>query len=667
MRSNVQQRIREMKTKWWEQKALEMQVLSDSNNTRAFFAATKKIYGPTSQGVRPAAGKDGTLHKDIAGIRNRWREHFCELLNQNPSVDNAEVEKLPQLPVKCQLDDPPTLGEVATAISAMKNGKAVGPDGIPAEVYKAAGTDLVEKLHVLFTRIWEEDIIPSDFRDALIVKIFKKGVRADCGNYRGISFLSIAGKIFTRIIACRLTPIAEEVLPESHCGFRPARGTVDMIFSARQIQEKCREQHRDLYMVFIDLAMAFDSVDRPTLWEVLSKIGCPEKYIKIVRLLHDNMSASVLIDGEGTESFEVKTGVKQGCVLAPTRFSIFISAVLYLVTERLPRGIDMQYRIDGKLFNLRRLRAKTLISHLTILELQYADEDLQAAMDAFSQAYNALGLTLNVRKTKVLFQPSPDSIYDHHQPEITAGAQSLSSVDHFSYLGSCLSSNADLDAEIQARLNSASGAFGRLRTRVFDNRDIYINTKIKVYRAIILPSLLYGSEAWTTYSRHLKSLEKYHQRCLRRILNIKWQDRRTNSSVLEEAFVTSIESILIKNQLRWAGHIVRMPTFRLPKKIFYGELCNGKRNQGGQRKRFKDNLKHDLKQCAISTEDWEVQASNRPGWRHTVNSGAAYCEQQRKEHNERLRAARKIRQQAVDTATTSLDLRCPICLRTCFF
>ena len=614
MRSKVQHQVREMKNNWWEQKALEMQVLSDSNNSRAFFAATKKIYGPTSLGARPVAGKDGTLHKDMVGIRDRWREHFCELLNQNPSVNNAEVEKLPQFPVNDHLDEPPTPEEVVTAIRAMKNGKAVGPDGIPTEVYKAAGTDLAEKLHVLFTRIWEEEVIPCDLRDALIVRIFRKGEKTKCGNYRGISLLSIAGKILARILACRLTPIAEEILPESQCGFRPARGTVDMIFSARQIQEKCREQHRDLYMAFIDLAKAFDSVDRPTLWKILSRIGCSEKYIKIVRLLHDNMSASVLIDGEATESFEVKTGVKQGCVIAPTLFSIFISAVLYLVTERLPRGIDMQYRMDGKLFNLRRLRAKTLITHMTILELQYADdiaimthteEDLQAAMDAFSQAYNALGLTLNARKTKVLFQPSPDNIHERHQPEITAGGQCLSSVDHFTYLGSCLSCKVDLDAEIQACLHSASGAFGRLRTRVFDNRDIYINTKINVYKAIILPTLLYGSEAWTTYSRHLKSLEKYHQRCLRRILNIKWQDRRTNSSVLEEANVTSIESIIIKNQLRWAGHIVRMPMSRLPKKILYGELSNGKRNQGGQRKRFKDNLKRNLKQCAINTEDWE--------------------------------------------------------------
>ena len=129
------------------------------------------------------------------------------------------------------------------------------------------------------------------------------------------------------------------------------------------------------------------------------------------------MSASVLIDDESIESFEVKTGVKRGCVIAPTLFSIFISAVLHLVSENLPRGIDMQFRIDGKLFDLRRLNAKTLATHMTILVLQYADdnalvthteEDLQAAVDVLSYAQDALGLTLNARKTNVL---SPD--YTH--------------------------------------------------------------------------------------------------------------------------------------------------------------------------------------------------------------------------------------------------------------
>lgn len=112
-----------------------------------------------------------------------------------------------------------------------------------------------------------------------------------------------------------------------------------------------------------------------------------------------------------------------------------------------------------------------------------------------------------------------------------------------------------------------------------------------------------------------------------------------------------------------------MPVTRLPKKILYGELSNGKRNQGGQRKRFKDNLKHNLKLCSISTEDWEEQASDRPGWRRTIHTGAAQHEQQKKEHNERLRAARKERQQAAHTitasATTSSEFRCQTCQRTC--
>ncbi len=153
------------------------------------------------------------------------------------------------------------------------------------------------------------------------------------------------------------------------------------------------------------------------------------------------------------------------------------------------------------------------------------------------------------------------------------------------------------------------------------------------------------------------------------MLNIKWQDKGTNNSVLEEASVTSIETIIIKNQLRWSGHVIRMPVTRLPKKILYGELSNGKRNQGFQRKRFKDNLKHNLKWCSISTEEWEKQASDRPSWRCNIHTGVAQHEQQKKDHNERLQAARKERQQAAhtntDSGTTSLKFRCQTCQRTC--
>ena len=116
---------------------------------------------------------------------------------------------------------------------------------------------------------------------------------------------------------------------------------------------------------------------------------------------------------------------------------------------------------------------------------------------------------------------------------------------------------------------------------MFDNRNIYNSTNIKVHKTITLPTLLYGSEARTTYSCHLKNHERYHQHCLHRIINISWQDRRTNSSVLEETSVTSIESYIIKNRLLWAGHLVCMPLSGLPKKTLYSKLTNGRHNQRG--------------------------------------------------------------------------------------
>ena len=101
------------------------------------------------------------------------------------------------------------------------------------------------------------------WKDAKLVAIYKnKGDRTECGNSRGISLLSVAGKILARVMLARLlTLVADLVLPESQCGFRSSRSTIDMIFVARLLQEKCREHHRDLYIAFIDLAKAFDTIN----------------------------------------------------------------------------------------------------------------------------------------------------------------------------------------------------------------------------------------------------------------------------------------------------------------------------------------------------------------------------------------------------------------------
>ena len=118
--------------------------------------------------------------------------------------------------------------------------------------------------------------------------------------------------------------LAERIYLESQCGFRAKMATIDMIFSLRQLQEKCREQGKPLYVAFIDLTKAFDLVSR----DGLAKIGCPPTLLSIVKSFHDNMEGTVLYNGATSNPFNILSGMKQGCVLAPTLFGIFFATLL---------------------------------------------------------------------------------------------------------------------------------------------------------------------------------------------------------------------------------------------------------------------------------------------------------------------------------------------------
>jgi len=128
---------------------------------------------------------------------------------------------------------------------------------------------------------------------------------------------------------------------------------MDMIFTARQLHEKCREQQCKLCSVFVDPTKAFDSVDRTALWEILLKIGCPTDFVTIIRSFHEGMRASVIENGEVSPDFEVTNGTKQGCGLAPLLNVIFFSMMLQVAFLDCNLGIPICYRTDGDVFDLR--------------------------------------------------------------------------------------------------------------------------------------------------------------------------------------------------------------------------------------------------------------------------------------------------------------------------
>ncbi|BHF57843.1 hypothetical protein SprV_0100078900 [Sparganum proliferum] len=408
-RRQLQQRLREMQDAWTARKAEEIQGYVDRNEWKNFFSAIKAVYGPPTKGTSPLLSADGiTLLTEKTQILQRWAGHIRGVLNRPSAISDAAIDRLPQVETNADLDLPPSLQETIRAVQQLSSGKAPGSDAIPAEVYKHGGPQLMDHLTALFQEMWSQGEVPQDFKDATIVHLYKrKGNRQICDNHRGISLLNIAGKIFARILLNRHNNHFEQgLLPESQCGFRRHRGTTDMIFAARQLQEKYQEMLTHLYSTFVDLTKAFDTVNREGLWKIMQKFGCPERFTQMVRQLHDGMMARVTEKGAVSEAFAVTNGVKQGCVLAPTLFSLMFSAMLMDAyrDERPPPGIRIAYRTDGQLLNQRGMHFQSRVSTTTVHELLFADdcalnttseEEMQRSMDLFSAACANFGLVIN--------------------------------------------------------------------------------------------------------------------------------------------------------------------------------------------------------------------------------------------------------------------------------
>lgn len=622
----LQKRCRELKNQWWQSKAAELQELADMNDIRGFHQGLKAVWGPrTSYPDQLLASDNQTLLTEKKDLLARWTEHFNTLLNEKNEVDQAVTDSIEQQPLQSWMDEVPSVKEVEDAISLLSNRKSPGADGIHPEIIKFGGQVLVQRLHEIIVDSWENRSPPQDWKDAQLITLFKKGDRRLCGNYRGISLLSIPGKVFARILLNRLGSYAEGLLPEAQCGFRAGRGTIDMIFSLKQIQEKCIEQRMPLYMVFVDFTKAFDTVNREALWIILRKFGCPAHFTELVSALHTGMKASVSMKGDMSDYFVVDNGVKQGCVLAPILFSIYLTAVLNHAFRDSQKGVWIQSRPGADLFNVNQFKSTRSTTKVLVRELMFADDtafiahthsDAQEIISLFATSAHQFGLKVNIKKTEVMYQPPPGLLETGENIHIDG--EDLALVDKFKYLGSTISKDNKLDNELEIRISNASRSFGRLRERVWNNKDLTIKTKCAVYRAIVLSTLLYGVESWVVYRATAHKLSAYMMGHLRRILNIKWWQFVSNDKILQRTSLPSMYDILRNRCLRWAGHVNRQNNTRLPKLILYSQLKEGTRGIGRPKLRYKDTIKRNLNDRDISLGSWQKLSRDRENWRQLI-------------------------------------------------
>jgi hypothetical protein len=275
------------------------------------------------------------------------------------------------------------------------------------------------------------------------------------------SLLSFPGKVLCLVLLDRLQAIINPQLLESQCGFRPGRGTVDQIWSARQIVERSIEYESSAYLGFVDLTKAYDSVDRSALLSVLSHYGVPRHLIDMVRELYTGTYCRVRTSEGVSDVFEVKSGMRQGCVLSPLLFNAYTDKIVRDATAAYEGGLQVEYTTSGGLFLT--YRDKTP-ANTCVPNIQYADDltvcaesrgDLQSMLLVLNTSCTKWGMKINGEKTKVL---SIGEAGDDHPP-ITLNGQIIEEVDSFSYLGSEVDKMGKVEKEVGVRLEKAATVY----------------------------------------------------------------------------------------------------------------------------------------------------------------------------------------------------------------
>ena len=311
-----------------------------------FYDGLKEVYGPKTSGAFPLLRADGsTLITDKEKILERWPNTLIAYWTTHPPSTMKPLISYFRLQLMRRWTPYLLWKRLRKLYVCYPVAKQLVQMPSQLKSTKKVAWLWWRKLHQLFQLIWQHETVPQDFKDASIVHLYKrKGNRQICDNHCGIPLLSIAGKILARaLLNCLIAHLEQSLLPESQCGFRKEHRTIDMVCVSGQLQEKCHEQNADLYSTYVDLTKAFDTVSRERLWRIMAKYGYPRKFIAILHQFHDEMLTRVQHNGETSEPFLVSNGVTQGCVLAPTLFSLMFSAMMTDAFRETDIGIGIRY------------------------------------------------------------------------------------------------------------------------------------------------------------------------------------------------------------------------------------------------------------------------------------------------------------------------------------
>ena len=321
----VNQQIKKGRVKagetWIEERCQEIDDNLGKNNSEKAYQLVTDLTSSKQGRTTTIQDKNGKRLTEDKDILNRWTEYCSELCSHKA---NGDPEVLKHPPVT-NTDNYPTLREeVEAAVTSLKPGKSAGVDNILAELLQAGGETMIDALLNICNKIWQTGAWPTSWTQPLVITLPKKGNLQQCQNYRTISLISHASKVMMKILLNRLKPQAEQIIAEEQAGFRPGRSTTEQIFNLRILCERYLQHQQDLFHVFVDFKKAFDRVWHAALWSTMKLYNINVNFIKVIESLYSKATSAVYYSGSVGEWFRTTAGVRQGCLLSPTLFKIFL-------------------------------------------------------------------------------------------------------------------------------------------------------------------------------------------------------------------------------------------------------------------------------------------------------------------------------------------------------
>jgi hypothetical protein len=374
--------------------------------------------------------------------------------------------------------------EILKGIKQLKNNSSGGPDLYLNEFFKNGIDSFMPYLTILFNACLEKGYFPDAWSEGFVVPIYKSGNSSDPNNYRGITLLSVLGKLFTRVLNNRLNDWAENynVYIESQAGFRKNMGTIDNVFILDGIISHCFNNGERLYCAFVDFRKAFDFVVRDILWYKLIKYGVRGKLLKLIQSMYDNVKSKVKVLNNLSEDFVCHLGVRQGECLSPFLFCMYLNDLEETLILNGVEGIDITMN----------MKLCVLLYADDIVLFSKTAEGLQNSLNVLSEYCIRWKLTVNVQKTKIMvFRKGgivPENnvfMYNGHVLEI---------VNKFKYLGTVFTSGGAYNEHDRMLSGQALKAIFKLKKSLYSFTDISPKHYLELFEKLILPILMYSSE-----------------------------------------------------------------------------------------------------------------------------------------------------------------------------